>query len=531
MAMGRSEPVDSRSEGIFGSMPRWLIVLIVVTVGSTLLPYTYLAVTTPEGEVYTGITRPNVPDHQTYFAWANQVRDGKLLVHNLNAIEDHPPMLPNISWVLMGLTARVTGIPSVYLYHAMRIIFGIIYLLLVYAIARQISRDDAFLKIAMVIVCFGTGVGFYVLLFDRSFRPAELWIPEMWAYSSMMGQPHFVLALVGMALTVLGVLVGLRRTGWSATSLAFGGSVLMTHVHPFTAFVVLGALLVFLPIAIARGLRWGPIIWAGAGAIPPLSLLAFYYMTNEFTRKWTANSILISPPPHMTIIGLGIVLILALYGAWKIIRSDNARPELLLMIVWMVVGLSALYAAPISFQRRCFEGLHLPLAMLAAFALATHVMPLLAPHVKAPSRASTWVIALLLVVFLPTQGAYVNMQLTQTNRVPQAWVEAYEWMHENVPEDACVVAPLRASNYGIRYAVRRFYFSHEFETPDWKLKRDIMEPFFDAQTPLAQRKELLAQIPCEYVMFVEEPVAGDAAELGLEPAFSADGAWVYRKHE
>lgn len=537
---------EPRSERVFGDFPRWLIVLVLVTVGSTALPYAYQALTTPEGEFFPGTTLPNIYDHNTYFAWTHQVRDGKILVHNLNAVEEHPPMLPNLPWLVMGLTARFTGIPSVYLYHAIRIVLGVIYLLLVYAIAREVGNgrglearatchdgnaSDAHLKIAMVIVTLGTGLGFFALLLDHDFPPAELWIPEMWAYSTIMSQPHFVLALVGVALTVLGVLVGLRRRGWQVAAMAFGGSMLMTHVHPFTAAVVLSTLVLFLPIVITRGLRWAPIIWAGAGAVPPLGLLGYYYMTNEFARKWAANSILVTPPLHETLLGLGLVLPLALWGAWIVIRKDESRASMLLMVIWMLVTLIALYGAPISFQRRCFEGLHLPMALLAAWALADYALPALNRQDKSRSEATERIIVMLLVLFLPTHGLYVGQQLDPGNRIPPGWVAAYEWLHENTPEDACVVAPFRASSYGTRYAVRRFYFSHTFETPDWQRKQEIVEAFFDEDAPLDEREKLLGDIPCEYLMFADEPSQETVRALGLARVFSAHETWVYGREE
>jgi hypothetical protein len=71
----------------------------------------------------------------------------------------------------------------------------------------------------------------------------------------------------------------------------------------------------------------------------------------------------ISPSPINYLIGFGFLVPLALLGAEKRISSKN--PLWKTLIVWIGISMIMVYA-PVTFQRRMIEGVHIPIALLAS---------------------------------------------------------------------------------------------------------------------------------------------------------------------
>ena len=69
----------------------------------------------------------------------------------------------------------------------------------------------------------------------------------------------------------------------------------------------------------------------------------------------------------LRLLGYGLVVPLALLGAWRTIRCRDQRK--LFLIVW-IIAVSALVYAPLLLQRRMVEGLHIALCVLATYGLA-----------------------------------------------------------------------------------------------------------------------------------------------------------------
>jgi hypothetical protein len=95
----------------------------------------------------------------------------------------------------------------------------------------------------------------------------------------------------------------------------------------------------------------------------------------------------LSPPMLDMAAGYGLILLLAILGAWYAIRQWKDTPRLMLPLCWAVSHWVLLYAVrPVatpdfhwkplfSFQRKMAEGLHMPLCVLAAVGLVMVVAP------------------------------------------------------------------------------------------------------------------------------------------------------------
>lgn len=139
---------------------------------------------------------------------------------------------------------------------------------------------------------------------------------------------------------------------------------------------------------LVRRQRLGAAPWALAGAVPGVALFGYYFLTNPVGRAWAERGEMLSPPPLDYLLGFGIIVPLAIAGAYGWLRDEQRAPERLLMIVWAVLGSLALYSAPLyPFERRCVEGLHLPLAVLAAAGTVRYVLPPLGRWLGSRRRA------------------------------------------------------------------------------------------------------------------------------------------------
>lgn len=131
-------------------------------------------------------------------------------------------MLAPVPWLLIGLAARLPGIDAVVGYHALRLLSGAAYLLLVWGIARELYEDDYARVLTVVIVGVGAGLAFPVLLVNRlaghELLTSAEHIPEHWFYHSVLVQAHFPLALAALALAALSVIRGWPECGWASAS-------------------------------------------------------------------------------------------------------------------------------------------------------------------------------------------------------------------------------------------------------------------------------------------------------------------------
>jgi hypothetical protein len=168
----------------------------------TLVPYVVHASRPVPGRVYTGLER-YINDQVSYLMWANQVRRGHLAVTNL-FVQDLPERFaPNPLWALLGLVARRLPFPTVVLYHAARIVFGVAYLMALFCLLRMLAPDRHVRWTAWLLSATGGGLAWlwWLKTGDTSLaglRTSADYMPEAWTFSSLQYFPHFAASLLLM---------------------------------------------------------------------------------------------------------------------------------------------------------------------------------------------------------------------------------------------------------------------------------------------------------------------------------------------
>jgi hypothetical protein len=223
---------------------------------------------------------------------------------------------------------------------------------------QQISERPKQRLLMFGVVLFSSGLGWLLGKYIGS--SSDLWIPESNTFLTLAESPHFILA---QTLLVSGLLLFIHYLK-SRDRRALAGLFLLTLVlafeHPFD-LLILGPVIFCLSIYQEEPLR-PTILISGlctAGVTYPLFLLR----TNPLFASEQAQGVSYSPSPLAYLSGFGLLTPFAIWGAEKVFGTKSVVIRAIL--IWLVVGLLALFA-PVSFQRRLSEGIHIPLAIVAS---------------------------------------------------------------------------------------------------------------------------------------------------------------------
>jgi hypothetical protein len=481
----------------------WGWALAVMSLAS--LPYLLLWAITPPGRVFWGFVN-NPDDHCVYLAWMRQAEQGHFFLQNLFTGDPHPGRQINLFFWLLGLLGRITHLPLALVYHLARFGFGALLLVLAYDLAAFLTEDRSSRRVAFGLTALSSGLGW---LFwppadaNPLGYPIDTWQPEAVTFLSLYANALFCAAMAAMVGLFL-CLLQAQRTG--KRGYVIGAGLLGFLVGNFHSYDVITVAAVWAVYLLATGLaaRRAPVPElrqaALAGLIGLPSVLYQYYLLHAdpvFQARAAVPTP--SPAPQYYLLGYGLLVPLAAVGGWRLLRSDGERrPAAFFPVVWAVVGLAVAYL-PTAFQRKLAEGLHLPVALLAALG-AVWLGAWLAGRTK---RA--WVLpALLLLLTTPSNVRFVardgnravqeNVGSTGLHPVfwPREEMEAIGRLHGWVPSAALVQAVPWTSCLIPAMSGRRVWAGHWGETPDFGHKFGAVLHFFDSNTSSDWRRQFLA---------------------------------------
>lgn len=518
--------------------PRWVMMLSVATALSSVIPHAYQALTVPPGEVFTGCVE-SVDDQNAYLTRVEQVRQGQLFVRDLATAEETPLELANPPWLIIGLVARMLPLPTAVTYQAVRVLWAFGYLLLVWLLVRAFFRRSEPRRFAFVIAALGSGLGWLAdavnALAGRAVILSADLMPELWGYHSLQ-LPHFILAEALIVLLVLVLLRAWRRPGPLLGPAAFAVAALLVYIHPFDVAVfaplLVGHLVLCRILRCEGGRHTGVNLWAVAGMIAPAAFYWWELHSDPVVAAWNAQNVLRSPSPLSYLLGLGIVLPLAIVGPRMLRERGRRGADAWLIILWPLVTAVAVYSYPLlTFERRCVEGVHLPLALLAGIAVSDWLVPGLRHRLRGWSERRATLLALVIVLagILPTNVKLIVDDATNREpRIPADWLKGFAWVDAHTPPDARVFTSHRVGSFLTRYALRQVHYGHWQLTIDVDRKRELAERFFAADTPDSERLAILRAAGCGWVA-AGRTQAGHLGEVpGLSVAHDAGDLVILR---
>lgn len=311
--------------------------------------------------IFLGRHAINSEDTYTYVSSIEQARQGRILFENQYTSEPQEPSLLRPSYILIGNTAKILNISSLTGYHLFRIIFSILFCIVLYKFLFLFLDSSGKRLTAFSIMLTSSGLGFALSQWFPS--SIDLWIPEAITFLSLTEAPHFVLSLTLLLSGFYFFLKYLKVKDANILIFTFFAFFLLSFEHPFDLAVAVPVLILtalWNRISLPKSLGLG--VASGIGLIYQV----FETYRNPIMKAWQAQNLLYSPGPSSYFFGFGLILVLGIIGLEIFLKEQ--KPERKLILVWITVTALLLYS-PVSFQRRFVEGVQIPLGIAAAFGI------------------------------------------------------------------------------------------------------------------------------------------------------------------
>ncbi len=499
---------------------RWLLIASIVVLSIASLPYVIGALNSNSDWVFTGL-QVNPLDGVSYLAKLRIGFNGGWLFHLPFSIEQGPGAYLFTFFIALGHLARILNLPLIVMFHLVRIIGGFSLLWMIYElIARCVEPIDQRRRMWWI-VSLSSGLGWLASLFGHT-TSADLSIPESNTFYSLMANAHFALATAIMIAIFIGVLgaqkfsIG-RTIGLCLLSL---GLAVIQPFAPFAVYLVLGATLIFIWMRdriFPRAQFFSAFI---TGLITAPVLLYMYLATqaDPTLQQWSIQNQTPSPPLIDYLIGYGLLIIAAIPGLRSIWQRRSNWD--ILLIVWIVLTIPMLYA-PIPLQRRLSLGLHIPIALLAAYGLDRWIQ---AKRSRRIAMAVTcFTSAFLLFGFIA--GA--------TKHDPHVYLSSNEsaalnWLETNAKSNDVVLASPDLSLFIPAFTDQRVVYGHPYETVNAEQRKKQVADFYSGQIDPAS---VLSADSVAYVLSGPRERAWgsiDPSKLPLKLVFTSGDVSVYQ---
>ncbi len=480
----------------------WILTALTLS----LIPTILACSTAPSGTAFTGFLL-NPLDGFSYLAKMKQGADGSWLFSLPYAADPGPGTFLFVYHLLLGHVSRWTGISTIVVFHAVRVIAAGVMFLLVYVFFQAALPERGARRSALLLTLFGSGLGWLTApLFDL--QPSDLMIPESIPFLIAYGNAHFPLAAAALLGGILVMLLLQDRPGIRLTLAILCGTIIGA-VLPFTALSLFAAAFTWYIWEATRYFRkkgssalkqWAlpnliPILGLVAGAAPWLLYDFWVSRVHPLISAWNLQNQTLSPPPLNYLFGYGLVLILAVFGIWRTKPAQTKEGRLLLS--WLVSGVFLLYI-PVPFQRRLSLGLFFPMAAFAGLGWHSLTSKL--------SRSRLLTVILILLV-LPSNLLVVSAGLLGVTQGKPAVIHyddevmAYQWTADNLPQGSLILAAPETGNRLPAFAPLRVLYGHPFETPDADAQKQIVEELFNTGRPASSGVQTLLEEGVEYVFY------------------------------
>lgn len=341
-----------------------------------------------------------VDDGNVYLSWIRQASEGRVLLRNQYTTVEQNPHFFNVFLLALGRVTAWTGQHPGIIFHASRLLGNVALLLMIYLLAAFVTRSVAARWGALALASLGSGFGWLAAIWassvppplppplrppDYAPLPPQTWqvMPEAVTFLSMLLNPLFVWSMALMCGVLVSAAIALERRSIAWAVPAGLLLLLVGNMHTYDLPVLHTTTLLFaLILVLQRRIKF-------ADALLIYAIIFIIALPAPVWGWWAANqdpsylakveTPTLSPPVHDYIVGYGLILLLAIPGAWYAIKRRRENPRLLLPVCWVGINALLLYA-PVAFQRKMAEGLHIPLCLLAGIALALVIAPALAVH-------------------------------------------------------------------------------------------------------------------------------------------------------
>jgi hypothetical protein len=349
----------------------------------------------------------NAPDGASYLAKMRLGWLGHWRYRLMFTPEDQSGAYLFIFYLGLGHLARLSGVPLAVVYHLARIMGGAVLLIALGWLCKKAMPDEYVRRWGYAFALFGGGVG-WAFTWAKP-MPVDLWVPEGYAFYSILVNAHFPWAQA--LLLLIFACTAMWRSGSISTCYAMPAIslmlILLGVLQPFEVVLVGLVWFIWLILEWIMTARFSwklAVLLAGIGTLgllyPVYCFLAI--QRDPFLAAWDAQNVTASPPLWNWLIGYALTIPWIVPGAFKAWRTG--RPLERILLAWIIGSLLAMFA-PISLQRRFCLGLSIPLGVLAGLGWGCFLSTWQRrSHWLNPAKAGMALLLLLTPLFLLLEG-------------------------------------------------------------------------------------------------------------------------------
>jgi hypothetical protein len=516
----------------------WRFVAAVIAAALLLAsaPHIFASLTTPPDRRFMGLVI-NVPDHVQYFSWMRDLATGSLAADRLTA-EPNEPAFFNLLWWALGRFGALTGLDYIALYGLLRVVAILVCLLCCYGFLRIAVEEETRRRVSLLILTFSGGLGLVWIVVKYAARlpeapfPFDIYTTEPNTFFSLMGFPHFALAL-GLLVATFSLMLMALRTQQHRYSVAAGVVALilgLQHAYDLvTIYAVLGLFGVLVWLRDRRFPRFlfvSGLILFGL-SMPPAAYSLLLVKANpvwgEVLEQFDLAGAFTPNPLHLPIL-LGVPFVLALLAFRPRLLHSRSDAEMF-VAAWFVSHFVLVYL-PLDFQIHLLLGWQVPIAILATRWLFERAASL---------RYRRVVLAGIAVLMVATNLYLLAWRFIDLRRydapyfLTQDDVAALNWLDQNTTLSDVVLADLDFGQYVPTWSDARSFLAHWTGTLRYHDKQRMVETVLGANASDAERAAILADYAVTYVVSRPADGAGRLDALPyLSPAFASGETMIYR---
>jgi hypothetical protein len=345
---------------------RWSWIGLVVLLTSA--PYLINWWSTPPGQQYTWIIPPYPEDSFGYKAWAQQAAHGAWLFKIKYTALPHSPFLFNPFFLLCGWMSALFRLDIGIVFLLVKVVGTVLFLATFYRYSDFLRLNETQSVTATILLGFSSGLGGLLTILglvpSLSVRPADLWMPEMSTFWSLLWNPLFPWSLLLILLSIYWLDRGTAQGRPSDLYLSGLVTGIMALVHPY--FIPLVFTMVIITVVVRKKLGGAGYLFRYFALAAPFVIYVFVASrANALIAQHSVTGAMPSPPVTEYLLGLGVPLLLVIAGV--VIGRGKFLKRYWQLVLWLVLSLLLAYF-PFWFQRKLMFGAHIPLSILAALA-------------------------------------------------------------------------------------------------------------------------------------------------------------------
>lgn len=537
------------------SKNEWIFLVIVWIIVSSVIffPIIFAYMRTPPDHTFIFTPAMNFYDYLVYYSQIEQVKAGHFLVKDLFTSEAQPVGIFYSFWFLVGITAKIFSVSTFLIFQLTRFLLIPVFLVSSYYFIAYFFKEKIKRKICFIFLIFASGWYFLLRAEDiNKFNAFGLSVPEAFTFTTLDSSPHFVAALTLLGLIFLFSCMAFEKYRLKYSVIAGFLALLLFSFHPYHMYSIFGVLGAVLLVDTLKNKKINigylkHIFIVGIISLPAILYQLWTIINIPVVYEHFLQNITTTPPLSVVIAGYGLLLPLALFGAFSILKKKDKSNKEVFLVVWFFTHLSLLYL-PVKTQVRLTMGLQFAMSVLVMYGLVYLIhLPMVRNlrqrygmyYAKDPlSRMGIILVGcfLFIFLFLPTNIMFLAFDTQFYSKSDSVCYlskdiqDAMVWL-KSTPEDSIILSSEFNGNIMPMFSLRQVFIGHHHETAQFKKKYDGYETFFMNGND-QERIALLKEYHINYVFFGPEEkkvaIFNPDSKSFLEKVFQNSKVTIYK---